>query len=59
MIAYADHLEIKNDDYEEVDASSSDYSGAWYQAFIISKSSNNILVHFSGSFSIFVISSTT
>ncbi len=57
MIAYADHLEIKNDDYEEVDAS--DYSGAWYQAFIISKSSNNILVHFSGSFSIFVISSTT
>jgi hypothetical protein len=40
-------LHDKNDaKFEEVDAF--DCSGAWYQAFIISKDSHSILVHFSG-----------
>ncbi len=40
-------LRDKNDaKFEEVDAF--DCSGAWYQAFIISKDSHSILVHFSG-----------
>jgi hypothetical protein len=48
MIAHADNSNQKQESYEEVDAR--DYNGDWYQAFIISRTNHQILVHFSGSF---------
>ncbi len=46
-MAYAELSENNQGPFEEVDAK--DYAGSWYQAFIISKTSLHIMVHFSGS----------
>ena len=46
-MAYADLSENNEGPFEEIDAK--DYTGSWYQAYIISKTSLHIMVHFSGS----------
>jgi hypothetical protein len=47
MMAYVERSGSQQEKFEEVDAV--DCAGSWYQAFIISKSSHHIVVHFSGS----------
>jgi hypothetical protein len=47
-MAYAELGDNNYEKFEEVDAL--DCAGTWYQAFIISKDSRHILVHFAGSF---------
>ena len=46
VISHVEYFDGDRQIFEEVDAL--DCAGKWYQAFIISKTSHHIMVHFSG-----------
>jgi hypothetical protein len=46
LMAYVLQSDSRQERFEEVDAL--DCAGSWFQAFIISKTSHHIMVHFSG-----------